>query len=746
MKFLNKTILKISRFLLTGSLVLPLISIGSRVNGKNSDSKNQNKTSDPKVEILKPQPEIEIYLEEGQRVFLKFLLYGHSLPTVEAKLQNLEKVMEILKVHYRGKKNPNTLLRAPRQIEVTSIESFIENVYSRNLDQFSSLEEEIRHYSENGIESPQIHIKDPGVALEIKQYLIDQGQLGKKLWTELATSLNENQSKASTSEAASNDRNETNTASIFDLEKIFETLKNGTPAEKKSLAITLSDKTVDLLFAKIENAGADFARTANLEKIETRETKGAGRFVELLLTKYFARLSVSTKTAIISSAIDHPGYLAPQKIMNLVTINSGVIMTKWLQILARAPDLPAEFANTLKALESKGKRLPPTVLEKVILRELPELEKNGIQLNLDNSGRPILSSKMIPVGSVAQTQFIYALINGKKIEVALRITKPGTLERFREEKEMFYPLIAEIDGDPELIRVGFPKVSPTLDDIVNAMEVEFDSRVAANHQKTGRSVYIQEVKLSDGTIFKLSVPEVYYSSPNLMISSRVYGENLEKVMQVNQGLAKDIMDRIARLWLTRALLDKLSFFNSDMHWGNFLVEIKSGVIEVSVLDFGMSDSIPLPLRKNFVGLAAGSIIKNPILISDMLWDLQKDDPNTALTKDTLVQKVSEKMDSKSKVSPLEWVKLGVTWGLDYRSEFVGFNRGLTAIMMGMGKTRDGIPGSRSLAELLISENTTSNFLKGLRLVPFGKIAGSIIKSWTPPGKNQKAPLCSQLFK
>jgi predicted unusual protein kinase regulating ubiquinone biosynthesis (AarF/ABC1/UbiB family) len=368
---------------------------------------------------------------------------------------------------------------------------------------------------------------------------------------------------------------------------------------------------------------------------------------------------------------------------------------------------------------------------------------------------------MIPVGSVAQTQFVYAHINGHKTQVALRITKPGTREKFAKEKQMFYKIVTEIDQDAELKKVGFPSVLPTLDDIVNAMEVEFDARVAATHQTTAESIYKLEAPMMDGRTFKISVPKVYYSSPDLMISERVYGDNLEQVLNKDKGLGKNIMDRVSRLWLENALVNKVSFFNSDMHWGNFLVEVKPETIEVSILDFGMSDSIPWELRKSFIGLAAGSLLNNSHLITQMLWSLQKEAPRNNLTKSEVLKRVEEqiaqqsliadkaktegKQMKRSELSPLDWVKFGATWGIDYRSEFVGFNRGLTAIMMGMGKTRGEIPRSSALAKLLLEEHRTANFLKGMRLVPYGPIASNIAKSIFKPKAPIKPMACSQLF-
>ncbi len=117
------------------------------------------------------------------------------------------------------------------------------------------------------------------------------------------------------------------------------------------------------------------------------------------------------------------------------------------------------------------------------------------------------------------------------------------------------------------------------------------------------------------------------------------------------------------MWVDEVLFGK-GFYHSDLHQGNFMLQVKEPQIILNILDFGMGGVISQEMQRKVLVLGAGVDLLKADLITRAFWDLSDKDKNTlneTRFKELVMEKIKDVRGSKDAYLSLE---LWTAWAMD----------------------------------------------------------------------------------
>ncbi|GIL18316.1 MAG: hypothetical protein BroJett040_20670 [Oligoflexia bacterium] len=586
----------------------------------------------------------ELYLSYEQRLVLSYLLLGAG-ESQEVKNSVYERMnRQLTKVFNQEVKTK----------EVQTFEEFL-SLYRGEWPNSYSLESDLQLIEKSAVR-PQCHIqsRDQVLNQRIEKFIEDQNQRLSEKYQNLNLDLNQEL-----------------------LMKMALPLLTSDEARRQA-AMEAFSKTENLMAQEFEKIKTIADQVSIHSSAASTEKSSIQTFMSLVLTNYFGRVSIKTRKQIMSQFIGENLEADSHQRFEIMVMNAGPQFQKLLQIVAREAGFGPQMLTLFKKLESKVRPIPPA-----LVRDLFESERliyNWTSYDL----------KPLGVGTMAQVHVGQLRTQMGKRDVVIRFLKPEIETRVEEDKIILGELAPLIDSNPELRRSGFPRIEPLVEDLTKTVTDELNLKKTIEHQVQGRNFYQKEVQfkgLTYITDLHLSVPEVIVVDKKsvLMVQELVEGKKLDHVyedwVEVIPDVKKLVIEELARTWLDE-LAFKSGFFHSDLHQGNFLVDITADRIKVNILDFGMGGYISKEMQKNFLLLASGVEILNAKMITESLWAMSSRS-NNMISKNQLERAVQAKISELNfydqNLSLDKWASWAINEGLRYPSEFIGVNRGIVIL-------------------------------------------------------------------
>ncbi|MDY6805257.1 MAG: AarF/ABC1/UbiB kinase family protein [Cyanobacteriota bacterium] len=294
------------------------------------------------------------------------------------------------------------------------------------------------------------------------------------------------------------------------------------------------------------------------------------------------------KTLLSGGKIGEPD-LPPPAVLRNILIDLGPVYVKLGQLLSTRPDLlPADYIETLSALQEDVPPVPWSEVEVELRRQLPRPPEEIFSA---------VDTNAVAAGSIAMT-YRATLRNGE--EVALKVQRPG-IDRTIEKD------IALLKSLGELISItDFGKDY----DIVSLAE-EFGSALRAELDFTKEANYSEELRrnLSVSKWFdpeRVMIPKVYWelTTSKLLVLEWLNGKPILKAevkgRDRNQDVEaerKAISTLLCRVFFQQFYVD--GFFHADPHPGN-LFYLDDG--RIALLDCGMVGRLDPRTQQNLTEL------------------------------------------------------------------------------------------------------------------------------------------------
>jgi ubiquinone biosynthesis protein len=447
-------------------------------------------------------------------------------------------------------------------------------------------------------------------------------------------------------------------------------------SSKKLSSLEDARELIEREFGKISQLGRQILKKSGMPGQD-----GFTTFISFAIGEYFGKLSLQSKKQIISQLFGDNLNAPSVERFEIMVLNSGPQFQKLLQIVAREASLGEDLLEIFKRLESKAMAVPPVVVKKIMRKE----KRNYNFISYDP--RPL------GVGTMAQVHQGKLMTETGERDVVFRFLKPEIENRVAEDHEILQELAPQLDQIPEMRASGFPKITPIVNQLTETVRDELELPATIARQKRGGEVYN---RLVDGV--KIYVPQVIDAKTDrsaLMVQELVKGQPLDKVPSAIKKLA---VAKLAEVWLNE-LLFKSGFFHSDLHQGNFLIDIGSEYSTVNLLDFGMGGELSEKQRQYLILLAVGADANLEKLVSEALLGL-------AETGDTMIEayvkmKISSLKKQKKTMTPDRWLAWATNTGLSFPSRVVGVSRGITImdkLLKDSGVEKNVIEISRDLAK------------------------------------------------
>lgn len=429
----------------------------------------------------------------------------------------------------------------------------------------------------------------------------------------------------------------------------------------------------------IQKTGEDIAKSGKM----TTQDAALSMFIETIFKQYFGRLGLESKKQIISQFLGQNLNSTTAQKFEIMVMNSGPQFQKLLQIMARDAGVSADLLATFKRLESKTNAIPAP-----IVRDLFEAERDRYQW---------VAYRDTPLGTGTMAQVHQGVIRnltGEKTRVVIRFLKPGIEKRIAEDNRILMEIAPLMDADPRFKAAGYPKLEPVVSDLNKTIMDELDLEATKDRQRKGKEIYTRDLFFKSPVYrnsIELSVPGIYDGVPmvgtsKLMVQDMVPGSKLDKEASRYAEHAPDfkriLVEEISKVWIDEVLY-KSGFFHSDLHQGNFMVELTEPAIKVAILDFGMGGTIRRDMQIDLLLLGAGLELNRADVITETLWSLSEKDQNK-MTREQLEAGVKERIaqitSGKIAWQPLNsWTTWAMDSGLDFPYEFVSLNRGMAIL-------------------------------------------------------------------
>ncbi len=505
---------------------------------------------------------------------------------------------------------------------------------------------------------------------------------------------------------------------------------------------------------QLEKIGDQVAASGKLSNLEP----DIKLFLETVLQEYFSRLGMDSKKQLVSNFLGQNLMADSMTKFEMMLMGAGPQFQKLLQVIAGNSSVSKDLQHILKKLESRILPIPPAIVQKLF-----EAERDRYQW---------VSYKLDPLGTGTMAQVHRGVIRTPRGDqnVVIRFLKPEIETRVREDERILLEIAQLMDADQRFRQAGLPKLGPVIQDLNKTVTDELDLSATVQRQKLGRESYNRTVFLkTDGykNYLRIHVPEVIEagSGSKLMVQELVQGQKLdaelETYREVIPKLGRVLSENLATVWAHQAFFGS-GFFHSDLHQGNYLVNVMDSEIVLSPLDFGMGGVLTKQMQAQVILLGIGIQLQRLDLISKALWDLSVHQINKTTQPELEVQ-IRQRLEQLRRSGVSENLNQWMNWALDagvrFPYEMVSLNRGMVILDQAL-KEVGSTETISSIAEKLVPRYgksliwslntkgilTNRDFLKlGLSLVEQsqGKISTSVS---TPKAVPATVRQCSQIHR
>lgn len=593
-----------------------------------------------------------LYLSYEQRVILSYLLSGAN----ESHERQLEIAQRLEQIVTRYAEMPTEV------VKVSKFSDFLE-IYRGQWPNSYSLESDLNLLEKSPLRGPvRFEASTKELEQEIKRFVENQNhQLAEKLGRpDLVEILTASQSLSKVPRG---------------MLLNFIQHQNLDPEVKERMIFKGFSEVSELLndnIKEIERTGQDIVKGGNIRI----PNEGMKIFLSVAFSEYFQRLSPDSKKQIVSLYMGNNLNATQMERFESMVLASGPQFQKLLQVVARESGLSPELMEIFKKLESKASSIPAP-----IVRDLFEAEKENYRW---------VSYELKPLGTGTMAQVHRGVIETEqgRRNVVIRFLKPEIERRVQEDYNILKELAPILDNNPDMKKAGMPAIGPLVDDLNRTVTDELNLQDTINNQKKGREVYNRQGHMNAGVykntieIYVPAVIESKFGNSNLMVQELIEGDKLDRVAEQWRDLAPDlkkaVVEELSKVWIEEVIF-RSGFFHSDLHQGNFLVQLTEPKVRLSILDFGMSGQISKEMQKQFLTLAGGVELLKADLIADSFLKLSLKSKNTITETDFLV-KVVERAKSLDRYSPdntlSKWTVWAMDHGIKFPYNFVSLNRGL----------------------------------------------------------------------
>jgi ubiquinone biosynthesis protein len=445
--------------------------------------------------------------------------------------------------------------------------------------------------------------------------------------------------------------------------------------DPQSLFLSISDSLLAEELNKLDHIGEAIATSS----IAQQQDPTVRVVMKTIFSEYFARLSAATKKLIVASYLGGDLQADDLKKFEIMVQNSGPQLQKLLQVVARQSGMAPEMTQIFKNLENSVRPVPWFEVEKLLSHES------------ENYKFTYFEKKPIGVGTMAQVHRAKLLLNGERKDVVVRFIKPGIAERVEEDRRVLKEVAHILDNNSEYRKSGAPQMAPLVDDITATVTAELDQMATVERQKQAKLRYEKAVFIKAGDYknkLEFHVPGIYtVKKPTaLMVQEMVIGQKLDKeTAQYGKqapAIKQALVEEVAKLWAFEVMFGS-GFYHSDLHQGNFMVQITDPKIVLNILDFGMGGTMSAEMRTHVMMLAAGVELNNPKVIASAFWNIGDKDHNTfnATQFKSLVTAKSERIAKHldKAMGFEEWTAWALDKGMRLPYDFIGLNRGMVIV-------------------------------------------------------------------
>lgn len=597
----------------------------------------------------------DVYLSYEQRLVASMLLQAEG-QSAQNRAQTLLRVEELIKSSVQTK---------VQEVWVENFQDFMKE-FRGVWPETDSLARDLEINAQKSFALREFKSKHPRVQREIDQYLEFQLNQLKKL--------------AETQKESSSVKNQVESMNLNKLyQSSMEKLNLGQEQAAKQYLFESLLNVSDLV---VKDALSEFGKIG--ERVATsgfsQQSDASARiFMQTLLSEYFGRLSIESKKQIISAMMAAPLELSEMQRFEIMVQNSGPQLQKLLQIVARQANLDPELLKVFKTLENAVRPVPW-----VQVRDMVQAESSNYRFLY-------FERKPLGVGTMAQVHRAKIEENGQRRDVVVRFIKPGIENRINEDHRILMEVAAILDSNFEFAKSGAPKLTPIIEDVTQTVRAELSQKDTVDRQLKGREVYNRQLLMETPeykNLVDINVPLVYApknKQTQFMVQEMVFGRKLDKEAdawkEAVPGMKKALVEMVAKVWMEE-LMFKSGFYHSDLHQGNFMVQMRDDAIKLNILDFGMGGVISKSMQKNLVLLGAGLELNKADLISKAMWALS--DQNKNLISETeyrqIVAKQAETLaKTGQKWGVGNWSALSLDSGLRLPYDFISINRGQVII-------------------------------------------------------------------
>lgn len=413
--------------------------------------------------------------------------------------------------------------------------------------------------------------------------------------------------------------------------------------------------------------------------------------LETVMNEYFARLGGDSRKQIVSAYLGGDLNATDLQKFELMIQNSGPQLQKMLQVIARQGDLAPDMLAIFRELESSVRAVPWVQVQQIL-----EQEKANYQFTY-------FEHKPLGVGTMAQVHRAKILINGERRDVVVRFIKPGIAQRVDEDHRILMQVAKILDGNPEFLQTGMPQLTPLVEDITRTVTAELDQNATIERQKLAARAYERTVPFRSREYksdLHIHVPEIFPAPQNsrLMVQEMVFGSKLDKEAAIFTDVIPDlkrvVVEQMAQVWLQEVLFGG-GFYHSDLHQGNFMVQVAEPAIRLNILDFGMGGVLPANLQHQVLILGAAMDLLDGRLLARSFWNIS-DKSKNKIDEATFGARVEERINAiregrESGVDTDHWTAWALDQGLRLPYEFISLNRGMvimTKLLSDAGSPED----------------------------------------------------------
>lgn len=469
--------------------------------------------------------------------------------------------------------------------------------------------------------------------------------------------------------------------------------------------------SLETYFKEIMDKMTQIGVTAS--QTETKLSK-PNPLIEILLkvglARYFEVMDLSSKKQIISALMGENINLDNWGKFAVMVANCGPQFQKLLQVIARDQGLPAGMQVAFEKLESAGRPVPWVLGKKILDSEA----KNFDIVSVD--------TEALGIGTMAQTHSAKLRIKDIVRNGVVRFLKPEIENRLEQDDRALRVIAPEIDAAIAKINPDAPSLTSVVEEVHEMVAAELDLTATIDQQKKGREIYSKEMTFySKGKQFKLliTVPEIFdpkTSQSHIIAQEKAPGKKLHSMAQNHREMIPNleviVAENLAKVWAQSTFFDT-GFFHSDLHPGNFLVDVTGQTIKVSILDFGMSGVISDKEKSLFLIMGLAAELKKSDMIADVLWKLSLEEKN-GISQSELKRRVEEQLQIKP-LKSAQWIIWGLNQRLRAPSSIINLSRGMAALDMMLKNA-----GTTKTTYTIGVELAKKNVLKTVKLLRLDK--------------------------